>query len=317
VQLAAMAAIGLNVLLPLIELGRIVLYPTTYGLSGSSLAALLATLATVPLHVRHISSALRGGRPAGAAWSLAALVAVNAVAVLVVGPGWLMNFALLAVSVLIIVPAPWSMPLFVAVVLAAGLLAGDAPEWPGAYLVFSVGWRSVTLFVVVWLVAAFRQLDAARRELRDRAVVRERLRMQAELRSGLDAALDKIVSHAEVAGCDRAAAPGALRLLIEEARATLVQARRLIAGYRDTTVRAELEAALTLLAAAGIQARVAVANDRALDAVDARSQSVLRAIVVRVLAEEPLSRCVIRVDWNHGELMASVLAEDDATDSEA
>jgi hypothetical protein len=43
-QLAAMAAIGLNVLLPAIELGRMVLFPTGTGLTAIPQAGLLATL---------------------------------------------------------------------------------------------------------------------------------------------------------------------------------------------------------------------------------------------------------------------------------
>src|SRR5438105_4811586 len=73
--------------------------------------------------------------------------------------------------------------------------AGPPDEFSGSYLMFSVAWRSITLFTLVWLVAAYRQLDAARREFRDQAVVRDRLRIQSELRRGLGRALESIVAR--------------------------------------------------------------------------------------------------------------------------
>src|SRR5262249_36908215 len=141
VRLAAAAAVGLNALLPLIELGRVVLSSEIYGFPSNPLAALLATAPSMPPHLRHLAHAVRGGRPPAAAWSLAALMAVNAAAAFVVGPGWLMNFALLAVSVLVVVPAPWSLPLYAAIVLAAAPIADATPGRAGATL----GWVGVYL----------------------------------------------------------------------------------------------------------------------------------------------------------------------------
>src|SRR5262249_52332939 len=86
VRLAAVAAFGLNAWLPLIELGRVVLTSELYGFSSNPLAVLVATGLSMPLHLRHVAYALRDDRPPGAAWSLAALIAVNAAAVFVVGP---------------------------------------------------------------------------------------------------------------------------------------------------------------------------------------------------------------------------------------
>src|SRR5262245_28810195 len=145
VRLAAAAAVGLNLVLPLIELGRVAMSPELYGFPSNLLAGSLATACSAPLHTRHVAYALRGERPPAAVWSLAALAAVNAAAAFVVGPGWLMNFALLAVSTLVVVPAPWSLPLYGAIVLAVGPIAAATPGQAdannprtGAYLVFSV-----------------------------------------------------------------------------------------------------------------------------------------------------------------------------------
>ena len=318
VRVAAAAAIGLNALLPLIELGRVVLTSEIYGFPSNPLAAVLATALSMPLHLRHVLYAVRGERAPAAAWSLAALLGVNAVAAFIVGPGWMMNFALLALSVLIVVPAPWSLPLYAATVLAAApivntpaMRADALAGWTGVYLVFSVAWRSVTLFVLVWLVAAFRRLDEARRELRDRAVVRERLRIQTELRRDLGGALERIVSRAAAAEHDPVRAVGHLRSLVGESRQTLADARRLIAGYQAVSVRSELDAAVTLLGAAGIEPRVVVADARALDAIDGLSCAAVRAVVVKALHDESLASCVIRVGCENGQLQVSMLPVDE------
>src|SRR5262245_3380539 len=317
VRLAAAAALGLNVVLPLIELGRMAMSPELYGFPTNPLAALVATALSAPLQLRHVAYALRGERAPAGAWSLAALAGVNVAALLVVGPGWLMNVALLAVSVLVVVPAPWSLPLYAAIVLAVGPIAATTPAradgslgWTGAYLVFSVAWRSATLFVLLWLVAAFRRLDEARQELRDRAVVRERLRIEAELRRELGGALETIVSRAATAAREPTSAPAELRALVGESRQALAEARRLIAGYREVSVRSELDAAMTLLGAAGIETRVVVADDRALDAFDEPSRAAVRAAGVQALRDDALARCLIQVARDGGTLWVSASADD-------
>ncbi|HYW87298.1 MAG TPA: hypothetical protein VFB50_05990, partial [Chloroflexota bacterium] len=170
---------------------------------------------------------------------------------------------------------------------------------------------------LVWLVAAFRRLDEARRELRDRAVVRERLRIQAELRRDLGGALETIVSHAATAGHDPASAVGELRAVVGESRKTLAEARRLIAGYQAVSVRSELDAAVTLLGAAGIEPRLVVTNDSALDAVDEQSRAAVRAVVVRALHDESLVHCVIHVGREDGQLRVSMHASDETDRSRA
>ncbi len=155
----------------------------------------------------------------------------------------------------------------------------------------------MTLFVLVRLVATFRQLEDARRELRDRAVVRERLRIQTELHRGLGGALSQIVSRADgaaraTAEWDVTAATTELRALVGDSSQALADARRLVAGYRASSVRAELEAAVTLLGAAGIEPRVMAEDDAALELADKSSRD---AAVIQALRDDTLSGVVIHV----------------------
>jgi hypothetical protein len=57
-----------------------------------------------------------------------------------------------------------------------------------AYYLVTVLWRSAAVVVPTWLVGAVRRLQEDRRALADEAVVRERLRIDTELRATLGAA---------------------------------------------------------------------------------------------------------------------------------
>jgi len=130
VRLAALAVIGLNVVLAAVELGRLALAPASASLAW---LALLATACALPLHLRHVAYGLRGIRPPHGYWTLVVLAAVNIAAAAVIGQVWLMNFALLAVSALIVLPAVWAVLAFALIVILTGPLAGPPDEFSGAY----------------------------------------------------------------------------------------------------------------------------------------------------------------------------------------
>src|SRR5690349_5149531 len=109
VRAVAIATIGVNVALSLIDVWRnafLIIKPP--GALGA--AALAASLA-IPLHIRHVLYGLRGERPPAGIWTLAALAVVNAVALAFVGQGWTFQLASLVVSILIVLPGAWAVPL--------------------------------------------------------------------------------------------------------------------------------------------------------------------------------------------------------------
>jgi hypothetical protein len=189
----------------------------------------------LPLNVRHIVYGLRGIRPPHGYWTLAALAAVNITAVAVIGQVWLMNFALLAVSALIVLPAVWAVLAFALMVLSTGPLAGPPDEFSGAYLIFSVAWRSMTQFVLLWLVAAYRQLDAA-----PALVPRSGGGARPSAYSGRAASRTgscpgghrrMFQPRVGVGDADASSAANELKVLVEESRPALADARRLITSY--------------------------------------------------------------------------------------
>ena len=287
------SAIGVNIALAAIDVWRLAYMP---AMPGAIRAAIIAAAIAIPLHIRHLIYGLRGERPPFGAWTLAMLTVVNAVAVQLVGPAWIFQFASLAVSILIVVPGVIGVVLAAAVVVSPMVLH-DA-QWfapplslAGIYLTFAITWRAATQFVPLRLMAAIRALDLAGRELESRAVVQARVRIDAELRDGVAMALDSIVARGEVARrnaeIDTARATAELRDLVSDSRRALTSARRVVAGYRGSSVRAELDAAAALLEASGARVRIDVADGLGLDSPDPHARREIRAAIARALREEP------------------------------
>jgi len=293
VRAFAASAIGVNIALSVIDVWRLAYLPVA---PGAVRAAIIAAAIAIPLHIRHVVYGLRGTRPPVGALTLTVLAIVNAVAWRVVGPGWIFQFASLAVSILIVVPGIAGLALAAAVVLSPLVLQGPqwfatAPNIAGVYLAFSIAWRSTTQFVPLRLMAAIRALDLAGRELESRAVVQTRVRIDAELRDGVASALEQIVARGEAArraaGAEPTRATTELRELVGDSRRALTNARRVVAGYRGSSVRAELDAAAALLEASGARVHIDVPEGLGLDSPDELAHRTIRAAIARALRDEP------------------------------
>ena len=311
IQAAAAAAVGCSLVLPLLELARIVAGWTPSP--GHATLAVVATACYLPLYVRHVWYAARGSRPAGAGWTLLAMAAVILGTLPLIGTSWLTSLHSLAVSVLIIMSAPWSLLAVAGLVAATAPLAiafGD-PQWAAFYTV-SVIWRGAAVFVLVWLVGATRRLEQARLLLADEALTRERLRIDAELRRTLGAALEAIAARGRrastLAAGDTATAEDELRALVEGSRRALAQARRTIRGYQRLSLRAELDSAAALLTAAGIKTWVELPRGELPDTVDAAPRAALRAAVARLLRDDAARRCSLVVTRQGGRVRLELRA---------
>ena len=316
-RLATVGAIAANGLLPLIELWRVAV-----AADGASVRyAALATTATIALHLRHVVFGLRNERPPAGAWTLSVLAVIDVAATVLVGRMGAMQSASLAVSVLIVVRGP-AAPLIVAVITLAPLLLAQTlrtwqvsidsiaglTEW---YLVLAVAWRTVTLYVPVQLVAMIRQLEVARQSLESKAVIQTRSRIEGDLRDGLELALQQIIAHGELArratARDPVRASAQLQALVKASRRALADARRIAAGYRTSSLRTELDAATSLLQAAGWTCSVVIAQNVPVDA-GTDSSGAIRAAVVRALEQDDQKTvCVIHVELDEaGQLRVEV-----------
>jgi hypothetical protein len=284
----------------LAQLGLVIEYP---GHAENATGALVATACYLPLHLRHVLWAVRGARPPAGRWTLAALAAVVAAAVPIAGVNWLPVFAVVAASAVLVLPMPWSLVVAGVVVVGQAPLAialGGPLADAATYYVFTVWLRASALFVPIWLLGAVRRLQSTRRLLAADALVRERLRLDNELRRTVGSALDAIVSRGERALAHTAAPPAELRELVNDSRRALAESRRLISGYQRPTLAAELETAATLLTGAGIQTRIERPAGVLPDTTDPAVRSDLRAATAAVLHDDKARSCVITVTCPDG-----------------
>jgi hypothetical protein len=99
-QICAALAIGLTILLPIVDVSSVLSFTTR----ERALFAIGATVLTLPLQLRHVVSGLRGVRPPAGIATLVVVAVVHALTTLTVGTGWMYSFAYVALSVLIVIP---------------------------------------------------------------------------------------------------------------------------------------------------------------------------------------------------------------------
>jgi two-component system, NarL family, sensor histidine kinase DesK len=321
-ELATTAGVALCVVMTVSHIGDIVTRPPGTGTQG--LWALAAATCYLPLHVRHVWYAAHATRPPRGAWTLAAMAAIVLGVLPLAGGNWVMEFSWLAVSVLIVVRRPWSVLIVIglfAVAEPVSRLFGE-PDNLATWNAISAGCRCALLIVLVWMAATLRRLRAARQDLAAAAVAQERLRIDGELGLTLGIALESIANRGARAatqlGADPALLEAALRALIEDSRMTLAEARRMIRGYQQGSLRAELDSAVALLAAAGIEARLVLARADVADTAEEAPRAALRAGLARALRADPPPRaCRIMVTRDGGQTRVALYLERDRQDGVA
>jgi two-component system, NarL family, sensor histidine kinase DesK len=296
IRLATIGTLATAVWLPVSGLGGVGSLD-----SGRRLVpVLIATVIYGSLHFWHVWWAVRGVRSPYWGWTLAALAVTVFAFLPFVDSVWGRMLQVLGGSCLILLPLPWSFAA-VAVIGAAIYPLGNALGFADrfwyvfmGYLLFAIGDG-----VLVYLTVALRRLKASRTELAEDAVVRERLRIDAELRGTIGTELAGIVARGERAG--ERATPEELRAelsgLADASRQTLTGVRQTVRGYQQVSLRAELDTAITLLAAGGVQTTV-IGTDGPPVVVDDEMRATLRAGVATLLRDGgPARRCVIEVLW--------------------
>jgi two-component system sensor histidine kinase DesK len=310
------------VLWNLAQVGRLVVLaltdtPQTIWWQAGALALAL------PADVVLIVAAIRNVRPRLSGWLLAA-VALPLIAVApLAGYDWALMLTMPAALALIYFRPPVNIAAFMlvlglAAVSVALLSTHPAPSSPllssrdkvqyGALDVVDVMWVGVALAVLVWLTRTVRELDATRRELAAKALIIERQRIDDEVASTLGLALERIVTHGEVAQALAESTPDLsaveLAALTARSRDTLAQARAMLSGYRDVSAEAELRAAVTLLSAGGIRASLSLDPAEELPAeLPETARTALRETVARALEDRGLRECVLTVATADGGLV--------------
>jgi two-component system sensor histidine kinase DesK len=237
---------------------------------------------------------------------------------LVFGPGlsWLYIYVQFAIGVTLPTrSAVWAILL---VTVATGAIDVATGRWDDAITqVPGVAVYGIAIVIVRRLVVTVRELAAAREEIAllaaSEAVAAERLRFARDLHDLLGHSLSLITLKSELAG--RLAATNQTRAAAEiadverVARQALREVREAVADYRRPMLRAELDAAGELLAAAGIEASIEAPVAPLPPAIDAVLAWTVREGVTNVIRHSRARRCEIRIS-REGETIRAEVSDD-------
>jgi two-component system sensor histidine kinase DesK len=291
IRLATLGAVAFSVLLPVNRVYDIAVLPASYGgIKGRAVYAVIAFACYLPVQVWLVLSATRGAAGRWQRLGLLALAAVMFGLIPVVGVGWVGILYMLGALVLASLRPPWSLLLYAALVATPAplSLALGQPEWA---VYFTVGMLifPVPLAVGIWLIRGAWHLQQARLALAEQAVIRERLRIDGEVRASVGAELASIAAQGQraskTAAQDPSTAVRELHVLVDDARRTLAETRQMVTRYREVSLMAELRTVAMLLSAAGIDAHLELAPGLP-DTVDDRDRASLRQEVARLLVGE-------------------------------
>jgi two-component system, NarL family, sensor histidine kinase DesK len=214
----------------------------------------------------------------------------------------------LAGSVLLLVPGWGAWALFAAVVasmlvypLSIGLGAANV-----AYLTVATFDAGLVVFGMSRLSLVVRYLHAARGELAQLAIVRERVRFARDLHDLLGYSLSAITLKAELARRLVDGNPGRSRdeiaELLDIARQALADVRTVSSGYRNISLSKEAASVASLLTTAGIDARVEISCGPLDERVDTVLATVVRESVTNMLRHSVARACSIEAR-QEGELI--------------
>jgi hypothetical protein len=298
-RLIRVATVGVVVSIIVIlvqRLGRVVVGTVDWD---GVMVAVVATAVLVPAEVGWALWAMRGERRRGR-WRVPVVVAAATLGLVpVLGIDWVASIHFLATMALVSLRPPWSFVAFAGIVGTPAPVAyalGHSEE--ALWLVLATFHGGLALAALIWLVAAIRRLQTLRAAVAEAAVVEERLRIDADVGTALGTALDTIVAAGERAGRavlrDPAGAARDLDRLVEVARSTMTRARRVIIPYQDPAPAVELNAAVALLSAAGVEVRLVLPRAALPEQFDESVRTSLRAAVADALRADA-KRCVLTV----------------------
>ena len=167
---------------------------------------------------------------------------------------------------------------------------------PLALLVRGLG---LDMIGFVRLSDALRELQGAREELAHQAVMEERLRMARDLHDLLGHTISLITWKSDLAGRLLAKDPHTATQEIHEveqvARQALREVREAVAGYRQRTLRSELDGARQILDAAGIECTIEYDVQSLSQRIDVVLGWVVREGVTNVIRHSRATHCLIRI----------------------
>ncbi|MFH9420557.1 sensor histidine kinase [Streptomyces sp. NPDC017529] len=252
-------------------------------------------------------------------YGLAALAAVTYAITIGFGHAWLLFFPLLSLAsgtVRAIRGKPHFVLLFVLSASAgavAGVRVGDG--WNASAIGYGTFISGMVAATVLSLFDSIKQLDETRQELARTAVEKERLRFSRDLHDLLGHTLSVVVVKAEAV---RRLAPRDLDAALAQAadieavgRQALTEIREAVTGYREGSLRTELDRAASALRAAGIDPVVRRSGPPLPPQADALLGWVVREGVTNTVRHSGAARCEIEVRTDAAGDRARLTVTDD------
>ena len=179
---------------------------------------------------------------------------------------------------------------------------------PLALLVRGLG---LDMIGFVRLSDALRELQKARENLAYQAITEERLRMARDLHDLLGHSLSLITLKSDLAGRLLEKDPRAASQQVHEvervARQALRDVREAVAGYRQRTLRDELDGARQILEAAGIECTIEYKQQSLPPDIDMVLAWIVREAVTNVIRHSRARNCLIRIACNDAYIRAEIV----------
>ncbi|MEV8588454.1 histidine kinase [Streptomyces sp. NPDC051180] len=276
---------------------------------GPGRLALLAVCmaAVLALQYAHSTRRPRAWPARTRAMTLSAQAVVTFLPLVWLGMPWGAMAGLLAGSVLLTVPGRPRWPLYAGVVAAivAAVVALAGPD-KAAYGFGATLLASLIIYGVSSLSDLVAELRDTRRELAGMAVIQERLRVAHDLHDLLGYSLSAIALKSELGYRLLPTAPDRARSEVAEvlgiAGEALADVRVVATGYRDMSLAAEAESALSVLSAAQIEAEADLACGPLEREVDTVLAIVLREAVTNALRHSKAQHCLITAAREDGTI---------------
>ncbi|MGW6499776.1 histidine kinase [Nonomuraea angiospora] len=286
----------------------------TYFLYGPGYGAVaaVATLAVISTHYLNMRAGLRGERPPAYPLTMVLQAFVTYLPDLLPGGMSGVTAPMLAGTLLVFLPLRWGG----ALVLLMMLYEGTVLWWVGVptivtlFYVTTVPATGAMTYALVRFTRMAADLEEARAELADAAVLKERLRISRDLHDGLGRSLTAIALKGDLASRlmehDPAAARTEVGELVQVAREAAQDVRHVARGYRALSLADEVNRAVALLESSGVGVQAHLADVT----LPGRSEEALawavREAVTNVLRHSRATTCTITTSVNGGALRLEV-----------
>lgn len=278
---------------------------------------------TVALLVMQVGYFSRLHRPGNETLKYAMLVAQAGLVYLPFlqyGQDWVSRPGFLAGSVLLVLPAAAGLPLFALVVASTGVIQSELTG-SGTDVAFTAVGTVITGLVVFGLTRLTNlvtELHAARNELAQLAVAKERLRFARDLHDLLGMSLSAITLKSELTSRlipdHPARAAKELAEILTVSRQALADVRLVASGYRQLSLDEECDSAESVLTIADVKVELQRDYGDLPERTGTLLATVLREGVTNVLRHSRAERCDIQIRQSERSVLIDMVNDGASTE---